>query len=160
MIRAGLLVALLAMFAAGTSLLISAAVLDRIPHVTDGVSYAFQGKIFASGRLSLEPPSVPVLFVHENVLVTATRWCSKYPPGWPLLLAVGWLVGAPWIIDPLLLGLSVIGIWRLGRALFDAPTGLVAAVALAVSPFALIMSAGFLAHGPALCGFWLISTME
>jgi len=158
MIRAGLLIALLAAFATGTSLLISSAVLDRIPHVTDGVSYAFQGKIFASGRLSLEPPVVPLLFVHENVLVTATRWCSKYPPGWPLLLAVGWLIGAPWIVDPLLLGLSVIGIWRLGRALFDTPTGLVAAVALAVSPFALIMSAGFLAHGPALCaGVWCLA---
>jgi hypothetical protein len=156
-LRHRLHVGLLAAFAAGMSLLIASAVLDRIPHVTDGVSYAFQGKIFASGRLFLEPPPVPVLFVHENVLVTATRWCSKYPPGWPLLLAFGWLIGAPWIIDPLLFGVSVIGVWRLGRALFDAPTGLLAAVALAVSPFALLMSAGFLAHGAALCaGVWCL----
>jgi 4-amino-4-deoxy-L-arabinose transferase-like glycosyltransferase len=159
-LRHRLLIVLLALFAAGTSLLISSAVLDRIPHVTDGVSYAFQGKIFASGRLFLEPPPVPALYAHENVLVTATRWCSKYPPGWPLLLAIGWLIGAPWIIGPLLLGLSVIGAWRLGRALFDPATGWLAAAALAVSPFALMMSAGFLAHGPALCaGVWCLALL-
>lgn len=155
--RHRLLALLLALFAAGTSLLISSAVLDRIPHVTDGVSYAFQGKIFAAGRLFLAPPPAPALFAHENIVLDAGRWCSLYPPGWPLLLALGWRIGAPWIVDPLLLGLSVAGIWRLGRALFDSATGLLAAVALAVSPFALIMSAGFLAHGPALCaGVWCL----
>jgi Dolichyl-phosphate-mannose-protein mannosyltransferase len=157
-LRHRLLIVLLALFAAGTSLLISSAVLDRIPHVTDGVSYAFQGKIFASGRLFLDPPPVSALFAHENVVLDARRWCSLYPPGWPLLLALGWRIGAPWIIDPLLLGLSVIGIWRLGRSLFDSATGLLAAAALAASPFALIMSAGFLAHGPALCaGVWCLA---
>jgi hypothetical protein len=158
--RDRLMVFFLALFAAGTSLLISSVVLDRIPHVTDGVSYAFQGKIFASGRLSLDPPPVPMLFVHENVLVNATRWCSKYPPGWPLLLALGWLLGAPWIVDPLLLGVSVFGVWRLGRALFDPAVGRLAAAALAVSPFALLMSAGFLAHGPALCAaVWCLALL-
>jgi len=155
--RYRLLAVCLAVLAAATSLLISSAVLERIPHVTDGVSYLFQGKIFASGRLFLDPPPVPALFLHENIVLDAKRWCSLYPPGWPLLLALGWKLGAPWILDPLLLGLSVLGVWRLGRALFDARTGLLAAVALAVSPFALLMSAGFLAHGPALCaGVWCL----
>jgi len=155
--RHRLLAVAAAVLAAGTSLLIASAVLDRIPHVTDGVSYAFQGKIFAAGRLFLDPPPVPALFLHENIVLDAKRWCSLYPPGWPLLLALGWRIGAPWILDPLLLGLSVLGVWRLGRALFDSRTGLLAAVALAVSPFALIMSAGFLAHGPALCaGVWCL----
>jgi hypothetical protein len=156
-LRDRLIACLLAVFATGTSLLISTVVLDRIPHVTDGVSYVFQGKIFAAGRLSLDPPPEPALFVHENIVISARRWCSKYPPGWPLLLALGWLLGAPWIIAPLLLGLSVLGVRRLGSTLFDPATGLLAAAALAVSPFALMMSAGFLAHGPALCaGLWCL----
>ncbi len=145
------LVALLALFAGSLSLLISWAVLDGIPHVSDGVSYFFQGKIFASGRLWLEPPAVPGLFEHENIILKNGRWCSLYPPGWPLLLALGWLMGAPWVLNPILLAVSVVGVWRLGRALFDPATGLLAAAALAVSPFALMMGAGDLAHVPALC---------
>jgi 4-amino-4-deoxy-L-arabinose transferase-like glycosyltransferase len=156
-LRDRLIACLLAVFATGASLLISTVVLDRIPHVTDGVSYAFQGKIFAAGRLALDPPPEPALFVHENIVIDARRWCSLYPPGWPLLLALGWLLGAPWVLAPLLLGLSVLGVRRLGSTLYDPATGLLAAAALAVSPFALMMSAGFLAHGPALCaGVWCL----
>lgn len=161
-LRDRLAVALLALFAAGVSLAISTSVLGRIPHVTDGVSYAFQGKIFASGRLYLEPPPPPLppLFAHENVVLDGGRWCALYPPGWPALLAVGWLAGVPWALAPLLLGLAVVGVWRLGRALFDPLTGLLAAAALAVSPFALLMSAGFLAHGPALCAaVWCLALL-
>jgi hypothetical protein len=43
----------------------------------------------------------------------AGRWCSLCPPGWPAILAVGVLLGAPWLVDPLLLGLSIVGVWRL-----------------------------------------------
>ena len=145
------IVALLALFAGGLALAIAWTVLDGIPHVSDGVSYFFQGKIFASGRLWLEPPAVPGLFEHENVILKDGRWCSLYPPGWPLLLALGWLLGAPWVLNPILLAVSVVGVWRLGRALFDPATGVLAAAALAVSPFALMMGAGDLAHVPALC---------
>ncbi len=147
----GLAALCLAVLATATSLVISTAVLDRIPHVTDGVSYAFEAKLMAAGRLWVEPPAQPLLFAHENILVTATRWCSIYPPGWPAMLALGWLVGAPWTVAPLLLGGAVLGVWRLGSALHQPSTGLLAAAALAVSPFALLMSAGFLAHTPALC---------
>ena len=150
----------LAVLATATSLTISTVVLDRIPHVTDGVSYAFQGKLMAAGRLWVDPPPEPLLFAHENILVTATRWCSKYTPGWPVLLALGWLLGAPWAVAPLLLGVAVLGAWRLGSVLHGPAIGLLAAAALAASPFALMMSAGFLAHTPALCaGVWCLALL-
>lgn len=156
--REALLVALLALFAGGVSLAISSAALERIPHVTDGVSYSFQGRLFASGRLWLDPPPLPQLFAHENVVLNRDRWCALYPPGWPLLLALGWIVGAPWVLAPLTLALAVVGAWHLGRGLFDARTGLAAAAALAASPFALLMGAGDLAHAPALCAtVWCLS---
>lgn len=156
--REALLVALLALFAGGVSLAIASAALERIPHVTDGVSYSFQARLFASGRMWLDPPALPQLFAHENVVLNEDRWCALYPPGWPLLLAIGWMVGAPWVLGPLMLALAVVGVWHLGRGLFDPRTGLLAAAALAVSPFALLMGAGDLAHAPALCAtVWCLS---
>jgi hypothetical protein len=137
--------------AAGMGLLIAWQVLELIPHVTDSVSFLFQGRILASGRLYEPPPPLPALFAHENVILTASRWCSKYPPGWPLLLALGWRLHAPWLMSPLLLGLAVAGVWLAGRRLYDPATGLLAAAALACSPFALLMAGDAMSHVPALC---------
>jgi 4-amino-4-deoxy-L-arabinose transferase-like glycosyltransferase len=144
-------VAVLATAAAGMGLFIAWSILELIPHVTDSVSYLFQGRILASGRLYLPPPAIPPLFAHENILLTPTRWCSKYPPGWPLLLALGWLLHAPWLMSPLLLGLAVVGVWLAGRRLYDPATGVLAAAALASSPFALLMAGDSMSHVPALC---------
>ena len=118
-VRPALLVVGLALFAAAVSAFLGQRVFGGVPHVADGVSYAFQGKIFAAGRLWLEPPLVPDAFKSQNILLGATRWCGIYPPGFPLLLAAGWLVGAPFLVNPVLLGLAVVGVFRLGRALFD-----------------------------------------
>jgi hypothetical protein len=149
--RERLAVAALAAGAAVLALLISWSVLGLVPHVTDSVSYLFQGRILAAGHLYEPPPRVPALFANENVILTATRWCSKYPPGWPLLLALGWRLHAPWLMTPLLLALAVAGVWLAGRRLYDPATGLLAAAALACSPFALLMAADAMAHVPALC---------
>jgi hypothetical protein len=121
--------------------------------VADGISYAFQGRIFAAGRPWLDPPLVPDAFRTQNVLLTDTRWCGIYPPGFPLLLALGWLVRAPFLVNPVLLGLAVVGVFRLGAALFDETTGLLGALLLCVSPFALLMGAGFMGHVAGLCVF-------
>jgi hypothetical protein len=159
--RAGrpvLVAVLLALFAAATSAFLAQRVFEGVPHVADGVSFAFQGKIFAAGRLWLEPPPVPEVFKSQNVLLTATRWCTLYPPGYPLLLAVGWLLGVPSFVNPVLLGLAVLGVFRLGTVLYDVTTGLLGAVLLAVSPFALLMGAGFMAHPAGLCVFtWCLA---
>ncbi|MFI5120081.1 MAG: ArnT family glycosyltransferase [Thermoanaerobaculia bacterium] len=148
----------LALLAASLSAFLSRRVFGGTPHVADGISYAFQGKVFAAGRLWLDPPPVPEAFKAQNILLDATRWCGIYPPGFPLLLAAGWLVGAPSLVNPVLLGLAVIGVFRLGRILFDGTTGLFGALFLSVSPFALLMGASFMGHVAGLCVFtWCLA---
>ena len=160
--RPGLAAAGVALVAAALAAFLSQRVFEGIPHVSDAVSYAFQGRILASGHLYLPPPPVGEAFAAQNVIVTNDRWCSKYPPGFPLLLAPGWLLGAPWLVNPFLLGLAVYGVYRLGRALYDEPTGLAGAALLAISPFALLMGAGFMSHVPALavCTWCLVALVE
>lgn len=126
--------------------------------MADGISYAFQGKIFAAGRPWLDPPAVPDAFKAQNILLNATRWCGIYPPGFPLLLAAGWLLGVPSLVNPILLGLAVVGVFRLGKILFDETTGLFGALLLSVSPFALLMGASFMGHVAGLCVFtWCLT---
>jgi hypothetical protein len=143
--------AVLALFATSLSAWICRRVFDGIPHITDGVAYSFQARIFASGRLFLSPPPVPEAFAVWNINMTESRWSCAHTPGWPALLSLGYLLHAPWLATPVLLGLAVIGVYALGRILYDDRTGLLGALLLAISPFALILGATFLSHVPALC---------
>ncbi len=143
-------VLLVAAGAAAGAFAVSRTALEGIPHVADEIDYVFQAKTFASGRLTVPPPPVPEVFDHPGIVRTADRWCSKYHPGWPAVLALGMRLHlTPWT-NPLMLALAVAGTWRLGRRLHDGRTGTVAAAALAASPFALLMSAGLMAHASAL----------
>ncbi len=151
--RPAALAAGLAVCAAVASAVLGQRVFGGVPHVADGISYAFQGKIFAAGRFWLEPPLVPEAFKSQNVLLDAAHWCGIYPPGFPLLLAAGWILGAPSLVNPVLLGLAVLGVFRLGAVLYDDVTGLLGALLAAVSPFALLMGAGFMGHVASLCVF-------
>jgi len=106
-----LVVLVIALPAAGISLFVAYAVLEGIPHVSDEIAYLFQARIFLSGRLCLQPPSLPNLFQLQNIILDSTHWCAKYPPGWPLILVPGVFMGAPALVNPILLALSIIGIW-------------------------------------------------
>jgi hypothetical protein len=144
-------VLLIALAVSLCSLFLCRQVLGLIPHVSDEISYVFQGRILASGRLWLNPPPVPKSLAIDRILITHDRWCSVYPAGWPLLLAAGWLFHAPWLMNPLLLFLSVLGIYRLALQLFDRQIAALAALLFSISPFVLFMSAGFMSHPATLC---------
>jgi len=86
---------------------------QRYPISGDDYSYMYQAKLFASGKLYAEDPIYdPALPFHDCVETYCLRddqghRFSKYPPGWPALLAVGVKLRAPWLVDPLLGALLV-----------------------------------------------------
>jgi hypothetical protein len=75
--------------------------LQPVPVVQDEYSYVLQAKIFASGHWTAPSPPVPSSFQQPHVL-TVPRVASKYAPGHAFVLALGALVGAPWLV-PLVL---------------------------------------------------------
>jgi hypothetical protein len=119
---------------------------ERLPHVQDSVAYLFQAQTFALGRLSVPLPPVPEAFAHEFILMRDGAWFSKYPPGFPVMLALGVLAGAPWLVSPLLAAGTIGLLYALGRLLYGGGVGLLAAVLLASSPFFLFMSGSYMAH--------------
>ena len=152
---------LLALAAAALAAFLSQDLFAGRPRVGDEVSYALQGRILAAGRLYLPPPAVPEAFSIDNVVLTPDRWCGKYPPGFPLLLAAGWLAGAPWLVNPLLFGLAVLGVFRLGESLYDASTALAGAVLLATLPFAFLQGASFMSHVASLAAAaWCLTLLS
>lgn len=141
------------LLAVGTVILaawVSTTIFDRLPHVEDEVAFLFQARTLADGEIVAAPPERPEFFRMPFVIVRDDMWFGKYPPGYPLILAAGVVAGLPWLVNPLLGGLAVLLVFVIGRRLYDAATGLIAAALLAVSPFLLLQAGSTMSHVAAL----------
>jgi len=116
------------------------------PHVPDEVAYLFHARYFAHGLLYLPPPPVPAAFDIDLLTYEPTRWFSPVPPGWPAMLAVGELFGAPSLVNPLLSGLNVLLAYLLLLEVYDRRTTRMALLLLALSPWHLFMAMNYMNH--------------
>jgi hypothetical protein len=127
---------------------LSATVLERAPHIPDEVAYLFDARSLAAGRRIAAPPPVPAAFPPpEWIEVTPAGAHGIFPPGWPLLLALGCRAGAAWLVNPLV-GAAAVGAVAVLARLAGAGAG--TAWLAALSPFVLFLSASFMAHPAAL----------
>jgi hypothetical protein len=73
------------------------------PRVIDATSYFLEARGIAHGSLAWAVPSPSASFRGRFLLFHEPAYLSViFPPGYPLLLAVGFLVGAPMVVGPLL----------------------------------------------------------
>ena len=63
---------------------------------------------------------------------------------------LGEVVGAPWVINPLLGALAVVVVFYLGKTIYDERTARIAALLASVSPFLIFMSSEFYNHATSL----------
>ncbi len=120
-------------------------VFDHVPHIHDEISSLFQARILLSGHFTVPSPPARESFDFPHTINNG-RWYSMYPPGWPFLLALGVLVRAPWLINPILGGLTILLLYFLGLEIHGRRTGVLAAVLGAVSIWLLLMSATMMSH--------------
>lgn len=155
------------LFIFAVALHVAVDVLERAPHVQDSVTYLFQAQTLARGALTAPAPPLAAAdhtahFAQEFLLVRDGRWFGKYPPGYPAVLALGVITGAPWLVNPHLAALTVALVGAVARTLYAGRrqpatgNGLSATdyapLLLAVSPFFLVMSGSLMAHPAEL--FW------
>jgi 4-amino-4-deoxy-L-arabinose transferase-like glycosyltransferase len=119
---------------------------ERHPHIPDEVSYLWQARYFARGWLTMPAPPVPEAFNLDLMTYEATRWYSPFPIGWPAALALGVMLGVPWLVNPMLTGVSLLLCYMLLRELYPLRTARLGIVLLACSPWFLFMGMNFMAH--------------
>ncbi len=153
-------------FTVAASLALGAFAFQHLPHVEDEVAYLFQARTFAAGALSVPaPPEAAQPGLDYYLLqVRDGRWFSTSVPGWPLALAPFAALGVPWLLNPLLAGLSVllayrIALRRLGRDQAD-----LVALMMASSPWLLAAAASLMPHTLTLTlmlfGWWMVIRAE
>jgi 4-amino-4-deoxy-L-arabinose transferase-like glycosyltransferase len=119
---------------------------ERLPHLEDEVAYLFQARTLAMGRLTVPSPAEPDSFWTPFVLDYRGQRFGKYPPGWPIMLALGVRAGAPWLVNPILAACALYLVYRIGDALYDRRTGLLAAALGLFSPLFLVLGGSYLSH--------------
>jgi 4-amino-4-deoxy-L-arabinose transferase-like glycosyltransferase len=116
---------------------------------SDELAMLWHAKMLVHGRLSLPVDPNREFFALENVVDTG-RWYSQFPIGGPFVLAFGAAVGAPWIVNPLLLGGTAAAVYHFARRAFGDAQARVAVALLAVTPMVLIMAGTWMNHVPVI----------
>lgn len=116
----------------------------------DEMATAWHARMLLAGQLAIPAPAHPEFFDTVAMITRGPRWYSQYPIGAPMLLAAGLAVGAPWIVNPLLLGAAT---WQLHRFLsraFGERLARAAAILFGLTPFVLVLGATQMSHAASL----------
>ena len=107
----------------------------------DTVSYLFQAKLFAEGKLSVPAPPEHGFSSSPHINILNGKWYSKYPFGNALMLTFGVLINAPWLIPALATGGALFLLYLFVREMDGNSVALIAVVLGLISPATLGMGA-------------------
>jgi len=116
------------------------------PVLIDEMAQLFHAHVFASGRLAAPPPEPAAAFLIQHTWITDAGWVSLYPPGHPLALAIGMVLRAEWLVNPVLGGVCVFLVYLVAKGLYGPKTARIAALLWAISAWVMFMSASYMNH--------------
>jgi hypothetical protein len=128
------------------AVLLSVFAYQRHPHVPDEFGYLLHARYFAAGQLAMPLPAVPEAFRIDLMTYEGTRWFSPVPPGWPMVLALGALLGVPWLVNPVLAGIDVLLLYVVVREFYSTRTARLTVLLFCVSPWQLFLAMSFMTH--------------
>ncbi|MEO6889930.1 MAG: glycosyltransferase family 39 protein, partial [Ktedonobacteraceae bacterium] len=124
------------------------------PHIFDASAYLFAAKMYATGHLSVPIPPAAELFPGPFMIQFHGRWFAQYAPGTALTLAPGVLLGVPYLVEPILGTLALLGTGLIAARLYDRRVASLAVILGTLSPFYSYLAASYLSHAIAL--FYLV----
>lgn len=117
-----------------------------MPHVLDAITYFNQAKIFASGQLYASVTRENMMLGGPFMNAYDGKWFMVFGPGTSFLLAIGFLIKAPWIVMPVMGALSLAGVYMLGKRWYGQKIALFSLVLIISSPFYSFISGSYLSH--------------
>jgi len=116
----------------------------------DEHSCYFLAECLRKGRLYVDIPPLADFFKVVHVGMRDGKWFSVYPPGWPLLWALGLQFNVVDWLNPALSALSVFFFFLAGKKLFGRPAALLGLIFMVPTPFFMFTSAAYFSHSTCL----------
>ncbi len=124
------------------------------PHIYDASAYLFAAKMYALGHLSIPIPTAIDRFPGPFMVMFNGQWFGQYEPGTSLTLVPGIWLGIPWLVEPILGTLALLGIGLIAARLYDSRVATLAILLGVLSPYYSYLAASYLSHAVAL--FYLV----
>jgi hypothetical protein len=137
-----------ALVAFGASAAIAWFAFQGLPHVEDELVYLFQARTLVHGALTVAaPPEVAQPGLAYYLLdIQQGRWFAVTSPGWPAVLALGVLVGAPWLVNPVLAGIAVLLAQAVTQRLAGRKRANIVGLLMCTSPWFIGASGSLMGH--------------
>jgi hypothetical protein len=119
------------------------------PSYDDSLVQYIQGKIYAQGEFFIKHP-LQEFFQTKLMINTKEQWYSIWQPLHAFFISLGFRVGAPWIANPMLGGLTLVAIYFLARRVAGEKTARLAALLTLFCPFIFFMSSEYMVHATSL----------
>lgn len=119
------------------------------PHLLDTSVQYVHARYLAAGMPAGPSLPVPEFWSLQFMLETPAGWVSQYPPGQIALLAAGFVVGAPWIVGPVLAAATVVFTALWAERIDDVGDAAVVRAGIllaALSPFFVLLAGANLSH--------------
>src|SRR3954471_11911915 len=100
----------------------------------DEMAQRFQARLLVAGRLWGVTEQPYEFFSGIQTVNVDGRWFAQFPIGGPLLLAIGTILGMPWIVNPALAAWTAASIYRFASKITDEVTARIATLLFAASP--------------------------
>jgi hypothetical protein len=151
--RRWLLVAFLVPAVLGSAMSLGA--LEGVPHFSDSLTYQMQGRMLYAGQMTMPAPLHDDLFTHSLFFVKAgeggdARYFGKYPIGWPAILGFFDNLGVGFMANAVLAGIGALLTYGLARQVTTRRIAVLAAVLLALNPWAWFNAAHFASHAASM----------
>lgn len=121
-------------------------ILHRFMNSADEHSCYFLAECLRRGKWWVESHPLQEFFKVVHVGNREGKWFSVYPPGWPLLWALGLEWGVADWVNPLMATLSLVFFFKLGKLIYGFGTAWVGVLLAAWSPFFIFTNASYFSH--------------
>lgn len=133
-------------------------VFQAYPFSQDEYANLYQSYIFSLGKVWLDIDRKYDLLVEQYIILDKGHIFSKYPPGIALLLTPGTLLGAAWLVNPLIATATALVLFATLRKLVSPTAAWMAALLLVTNSYFLGYGGSYFAQPLSLLmcslGFW------
>lgn len=129
------------------SVFVAYGTLDSFPNSSDEYAYLYQAKTLSEGKLWEASHELHDFFYFNHIANKDGIAVSRFPPGWPLILAGSYYIALnPILVNPILGAVLLIVFFSFVNRFYTPRVAIWSLIALAMSSFFIFNSASFFSH--------------